>query len=146
MSYAVVIHVHAFILVLLLICSTSNTCWSVRLGIFKGLCVHFLFVGNLILKPLGKLASWKLLHVCLFVILHFDIKTNSVLEHQPEVTSFVLDLLSVSVSKEIFTLNFLVEKFFFLSDTKNVIILDDLCLSKSSLANIIFINSNHTVI
>jgi hypothetical protein len=80
------------------------------------------------------------------VVLHFDVKTNSVFKHQPEVTSFVLYLLCVSVSKEIFALNFLVEEFFFLSDTKKVVVFDDLSLSKSSLPNIVLIYSNHTII
>ena len=108
--------------------------------------MHLLFMGNLIFQPFRELASWKLLHVGFFMVLHFNVETNSVLDHQPEVTSFVLDLLCISVSKEIFTLNFLVEEFFFLSDTKNVVVFDDLGLSKSSLSNIVFVNSNHTII
>ena len=146
MGYTIHIHVHFSILVDLLVSSSPVAYRSIRLSVLESLLVHLFLMSNLILEPLRQLAPWELFHVSLFVILHLYIKSNSVLKHQPEVASFILQLFSISVSQRVFSFYFLIKEFLFLSDTKNVVIFDNLGFSKPSLANIILVNSYHTVV
>ena len=80
------------------------------------------------------------------MVLHLDVQSNTIFKHKPEVASLVLQILGISISKIVFTFNLLSEELFFLCDTKDIVIFDNLCLSKSSLANIVSVYSDHAVV
>ena len=57
-----------------------------------------------------------------------------------------MKLFGISISEEVLPLNLLFESFFLFSNTKYIVVLNYLSLSKSSLTNIVFVNTDHTIV
>ena len=101
---------------------------------------------NFSFQPRWQLTWRYVFHIGFLVLLHLNGKPDAVFKNKPEISSLVLKLLCITISKIIFTFHFAIDDIFTLLQTKDKVILDNLRLSYSLLAWLEFVNSNYAIV